>query len=423
MPDPHSPSARPEQGPAGNATASAGNATASAGNPTASAAILDEFAIETGLASRRPPRRYLWTDAFAVCGFLGLHTETRQRRYLDLALALIDQVHHRLGRHRADDPRSGWISGLDERAGAEHPTAGGLRIGKAEPERMPGQAYDPRREWNRDGQYYHYLTRWMHALNRAWSVTRQDRYHRWAVELAGAAHRGFVQRSGGRPWIVWKMSIDLSRPLVHSAGQHDPLDGRTVVETLRATAPDGAAAGNGVLDAEATELDAMCRDRTWATDDALGIGGLLTDCLRLAQLRALGHPIDPDIEAAVFRDAKRSLLAYADARLAIGSAEHRLAFRELGLAIGLHAAERVARDAIPLDEARGDRLARRVAAALTEPGPMWRHAVRAQLPLAPQIEQFWMRAENRRAAAWTEHRDINAVMLAVSLTPDGYLDL
>jgi len=32
-----------------------------------------------------------------------------------------------------------------------------------------------------------------------------------------------------------------------------------------------------------------------------------------------------------------------------------------------------------------------------------------------------MKATNREANSWTEHQDINMVMLATSLTPDGYL--
>jgi hypothetical protein len=65
-------------------------------------------------------------DAFAVCNLLGLYRDSGERRHLDLALRLVDQVHHTLGRYRSDDPRQGWISGLDEETGERHPTAGGL---------------------------------------------------------------------------------------------------------------------------------------------------------------------------------------------------------------------------------------------------------------------------------------------------------
>ena len=100
--------------------------------------IMLQFADLTGLSSTgKAPRRYLWTDAFAVCNFLGLYRQTGGEKYKNLALRLVNQVHNLLGRHRGDDPRTGWISGLDEEEGKRHPTMGGLRIGKGMNERSP----------------------------------------------------------------------------------------------------------------------------------------------------------------------------------------------------------------------------------------------------------------------------------------------
>lgn len=366
------------------------------------ATLLDDFARDTGLDSDRPGRRYLWTDAFAVCGFLGLHEETGDAGHLDRALRLVDRVHRTLGRHRADARRAGWISGLPEEEGEAHPTAGGLRIGKPEPERPAGEPYHPEREWDRDGQYYHYLTRWMHALVRTWRVTGEARYHRWAVELARAAHRGFL--AGGR--LYWKMSIDLTRPLVPSSGQHDPLDGRVTVEAIRATAPEGSDP-DALLAAEAAGLAALCDGASWITHDALGVGGLLTDCLRLTQLRGLGRPLDAVLRRRVFDDAARGLRFFALTHRPEGPAAHRLAFRELGLAIGLHAAERIGDSPEAQQGVDG----------------AWLDAVTPALPLAREIEELWQRADARQVPAWTEHEDINTVMLAVALAPDGYLRL
>ncbi|MDD5167966.1 MAG: hypothetical protein PHN75_04045, partial [Syntrophales bacterium] len=201
--------------------------------------LMMEFAEETGLSGdHRPPRRYLWTDAFAVCNFLELHRQTGDVKYMKLALLLVDQVHNVLGRHRADEVRTGWISGLSDGEGRLHPTQGGLRIGKAMNERMPGEPFDERLEWDRDGQYYHYLTKWMHALYRVGLVTKDAEYYRWAMELAKAVHAKFVYRSssGGPKRMYWKMSIDLSRPLVPSMGHHDPLEGLITYSELRAAA-------------------------------------------------------------------------------------------------------------------------------------------------------------------------------------------
>ena len=80
--------------------------------------LMKDFAWRTGLDPvTAGPQRYLWTDAFAVCNYLGLFGETGNAVYLDLALRLVDQVHHTLGRHCADDPRTGWISGLSPQEG------------------------------------------------------------------------------------------------------------------------------------------------------------------------------------------------------------------------------------------------------------------------------------------------------------------
>ena len=101
-------------------------------------AIMSDFAARTGRAGKsRGARRYLWTDAFAVCNDLELYRRTDHTRFLEDALQLVGQVHEVLGRHREDDVRPEWISGLSEAEGWRHPTRDGLRIGKALPERGP----------------------------------------------------------------------------------------------------------------------------------------------------------------------------------------------------------------------------------------------------------------------------------------------
>jgi len=70
--------------------------------------LMTEFARLSGLAPASDrPRRYLWTDAFAVCNFLGLYQQTNDETWKNLSLLLVDQVHRILGRHRADDAREG----------------------------------------------------------------------------------------------------------------------------------------------------------------------------------------------------------------------------------------------------------------------------------------------------------------------------
>ena len=42
------------------------------------------------------------------------------------------------------------------------------------------------------------------------------------------------------------------------------------------------------------------------------------------------------------------------------------------------------------------------------------------MPLRETIEHFWMDDKNRQAGTWTEHREINMVMLATSLAPEDF---
>ena len=305
-------------------------------------ALMSSFATRTGLDSARPPRRYLWTDAFAVTNFLALGDVAS-------ALRLVDAVHAELGR------------------GA---TGGGLRIGKPLPERGRDETYDSRLEWERDGQYFHYLTKWMHALAEVARVTCDATYLDRGRELAMTAHRAFVYGPPGRRRMYWKMSVDLSRPQVPSMGHHDPLDGYVTAREL------------GDLDAIAADYRAMIDPDGLATDDALGLGGLLADAARLTTLRA-----DEPLRDALVTAAAAGLRVFAAQRELEARVERRLAFRELGLAIGLSAVR-------TLDAAR---------------------AVEPYQPLATRILGTWTREDSRASITYEDHLDINDVMLATAL--------
>jgi hypothetical protein len=370
--------------------------------------LLLAFGDRTGLTSARSPQRYLWTDAFAVCALLELARRKGASSYRELAVRLAEQVHRVLGRFRDDDPRRGWISGLGEEAGWSHPTAGGLRIGKRLPERGPAEPFDERLEWERDGQYYHYLTQWMHALAQLAAATGDRAYHRWAVELAVAAQRGFTHVIAGRPRLVWKASTDLSRPLQPSSGHHDPLDGWITGLVLRQSAPAGDPPR--ILEPALSALAALCRDGDWATEDPLGLGGLLADAWRVAQLVARGSVELGGLLERLLADAGRGLAAYVRRGGLDQPVPRRLAFRELGLAIGLHAVERLAAWSRS-SPAAGERVP-----PLVEALARWRS-------LAGEIERVWSSPAHRAASAWIDHLDINEVMLATSLVPDSFLDL
>jgi hypothetical protein len=209
----------------------------------------------------------------------------------------------------------------------------------------------------------------------------------------------------------WKASIDLSRPQVGSMGQHDPLDGLitcvqldATARALRPTPPGPSLAG------AAADFAAMLGRQDLATADPLGLGGLLVDAYRVAQLmRHDAWPREDCLFDALLGAALGGLphcLAQPDLR---ASADHRLAFRELGLAIGLAAIRRMEEDgtqlvATPAARARLEQLARYV-------------------PLGTDIEAFWLLPGHQRTPAWIDHQDINEVMLATRLVPDGFLVL
>jgi hypothetical protein len=375
--------------------------------------IMMRFAERTGLNLTK--HRYLWTDAFAVTNFLGLAHGTGEACHAELALRLLDRVHHTLGRHRSDDSRSGWISGLPESDGEAHPAIGGLRIGKELPERSPNELLDSELEWDRDGQYFHYLTRWIHALNQTALSTGNAIFITWARELAKTAHDRFVYSppGGNSKRMYWKMSIDLSRPLVSSMGQHDALDGYVACVEIEATAARLPTAGGPKVVADANDFASMIDRRGLATPDPLGIGALLADAYRLDQLAGKGATV----EDALVDDLLTAGLLGIDVYLRQGglreSVARRLAFREAGLAIGLEAAALMREEASSSAE-RGQRqhdsTKRR---SLLEALGHYDHLVN-------DIVTFWL-DRLQRGLMTNEHRDINEVMLATSLAPAGYL--
>jgi len=378
--------------------------------------IMSDFADSTGLASDSPePRRYLWTDAFAVCNYLELYRQTGDDKDLQLALKLVDQVHFTLGKHHKDSKHSGWLSGMDEEQARLHPTIVGLRIGKQLNERQPDEVYDDQQEWDRDGQYFHYLTKWMHALNRVSQVTDKSIYNQWALELAITAHAAFTYTpaGGGHKRMYWKMSIDLSRAQVPSMGQHDPLDGLITYQQLQATAKHFP--GTPVelsLRKEIEELEVMCADGQWATGDSLGIGGLLTDAYRLVQLIETNYLHETTRLESLLHDIEISLQAFVNNNQLNLPAEYRLAFRELGLAIGLHTIGRMQKtiERNPENFTNADQLN----ATLSKLTRFHR--------IDEFIESFWLQPEHRSVDSWLEHADINNVMLATSMAPDGFLN-
>ena len=360
-----------------------------------------QFTEATGVQGPSNPRRYLWTDAYAVCNYLSLWQTTGDAQYLTLARTLVDQVHSVLGRFDPADTRSGRLSGLTEAEAERHPTAGGLRIGKPELERAVDEPYDERREWDRDGQYFHYLTKWAVALEALSRHSDETQYRDFARELIMVASRAFAARTGP-PRLHWKMRVDLSAPLVESSSPHDALDG--LITTLSLSPQD--ARSQSALEETAAALGAMIRGTSWVTTDPLGLGGLLQDACRLAQLPAGSQPQPgQDLLHSILRGVEIGLNRYAESRPASVPPNHRLAFRELGLCIGLQGLDVLYRHSQNRPE------------LLNCLDSLSTHA-----RLGQALEDFWCQEPHRHNASWLAHGDINGVMLATSLCPTAVLE-
>jgi hypothetical protein len=226
---------------------------------------------------------------------------------LDQADALIQDVHRELGCYRHSQRY------LGEATPAE-PMRGGLRIGKEDEQE--------------DGQYFHYLTKWMFALNRM-SIARGDqKYNTWAIQLAQTAHKGFVIRGlGGRALrMVWKMSVDLQHVAVSSEGNLDPFDGLVTYRLLQHYSED-----KSVLQNEIADMQHFVERKlpTFATSDELDSGEALwlAEWFRDEQWAATLHQVALESIDQLFQSGR---LEYPPA--------YRLLFREMGTVLGLKVA-------------------------------------------------------------------------------------
>jgi hypothetical protein len=355
--------------------------------------LMDGYANRTGLTNTKGDisNRYLWTDAIAVEAFFGLSHVLEDRKYKELALKLIDEVHFHLGRYRPDDVRVGWISGLPDKEGEKHPTIGGLRIGKRLPERTEGELYEEPLEWERDGQYFHYLTRWTNALLLASVETDEQRYAIWAAELALAGQK-FIDKINGNYRLYWKMNTNLSKPLVKSMGAHDPLEGLLCAKGAKLAVPSKSKD----LDPLILDFKNLCKTCDFYTTDELGIGILLLNVKRSADLAQQEMPLpESAYPAKLLNDCLKGLDVINRSFKKDAQASNRLAFRECGLSLGLHV---IMQDKDPI---------RTVAPYID--------TLDKYAPMADEIDAFWSNTNNQKSSTWTGHENINTVTLAASL--------
>ncbi len=264
--------------------------------------------------------RYLWTDAYGVLSLLSLYEETKDVHYRTLAETLVNDTHAELAHKRHLNE---WLDGASE----DHPTMAGLRIGKEEDEGRP----------DGDGQYFHYLTKWVYALLKLSEVSKKHPYLLWAQELALNARDAFVYFNQGEPSMVWKISMDQSKPLTSSQGNLDPFDGWVTLQLLR-NKKDSPELQEAMVPFQ------MMVDRCipfFNTSDPLDCGEALW----------LAHFFPSETWSQVMHD--RCLLAVdqmLDQGLFEQSFDQRLAFREIGLGIGLTCDASLDRDKHDLGE-------------------------------------------------------------------------
>ncbi|EXJ80579.1 hypothetical protein A1O1_08725 [Capronia coronata CBS 617.96] len=254
--------------------------------------------------------RYLWTDGFAVVNFLTLHKLTGEVRYLTLAANLVATVHDILGYTRDGNSR---LPGATD----DHPLNGGLRIGKLEESGPDG-----------DGQYFHYLTVWMFALNRMTLVTGNKWYNDQAVSMAKAILPHFMLNvSSNRPRMYWKVSMDLSHPLVTSEGNLDPVDGYVTYRLLQDMSDD-----RGALEDEIAAFKKMVdtKWRYYSSSDTLDLGMTLWT--------AHWFSAEETWAATICRRAVSCLGFLMRDGYFEEPISRRLAFREFGTALGVRAA-------------------------------------------------------------------------------------
>lgn len=358
---------------------------------TRAADLMSAFAIRTGIQTEggNSDRRYLWTDAFALQNFLALFNLEGKPEYEKQALRLIELVHHNLGKFASHDERQGWISGLSKEGAEKHPTVAGLRIGKKLPERGPDDHFDQRLEWERDGQYYHYHTRWITALSVAADHFNQNDFKRWAAELSLAGAQFIEEDPALR--MYWKMSVDLTRPLVPSMGAHDPMEGLLCALQVQEAMDEEQKRFQDYVD----NLKRMASRMDWSTTDALGLGGLLLNVVRAARLESRIDLPDSVKPQKLLEDTERGLKRFVPTFNASEPAQYRLAFRECGLSLGLRVLE-----------GSLDSLQKLNIHTTLDP-----HIFR----LADEIEEFWENEQNQKSPTFRDHLDINEISLASSL--------
>ena len=226
-------------------------------------------ADEAGLCADGIQRRYLWTDAFGVLAYTSIADRykaasgknggdgnelyaSKEIQYRKAANVLVDVVHNCLG-----SPRSS--KAMDAMAKDPSSPTGhvGLRIGKVTTRQVTdyGMSYD--------GQYWHYIDKWLLALARSGHV--ED-----GIRIAKSCFPAFFDAEGGG--IRWKLSVDATAPssLQWARANDDTLNALIVFSILESQRTSSMPSLADEIQLLTTALNGYRLTRV--TDDPLGWG-------------------------------------------------------------------------------------------------------------------------------------------------------
>jgi hypothetical protein len=119
----------------------------------------------------------------------------------------------------------------------------------------------------------------------------------------------------------------------------------------------------------------------------------------------------------ILKQALIGLRLYSDAHPFDDPAHHRLAFRELGLAIGLHSVDLLSQTH---NEKKSTEFGSHTQQKYRDISLIL-EALKIYAHYTDTIESFWQDERHQKERSWLHHLDINEVMLATSLCPVGFL--
>ena len=256
--------------------------------------------------------------------------------------------------------------------------------------------------WSGTGRsVFHYLTKWMHLLSGG--------LRHGQLQICSVGRRAGTEIFPSLcPQARWRLLEDEHRSLktARPAGLHDASDGYITLlgETQHALATIQDHPEGDDLTPAIETLSALCQHKDWTTwpcgplfdgGTPLPINWRQSTDIRLLEEEARRHGLAALLLASRYLDRPTA---------------HRLAFRELGLAIGR------ARCRSSPDDQR-QQLVRILLIAQDHrvPSAIW--------SLGEHIIGVWLPQANHQDESWRAHEDINDVMLATALIPNMVLSV